>query len=110
VRTLNANGADHTTKRDRQSARRSVSLAVIVASVWQRRATLAVSASASVNPGDFHVAGAWRYVYRAMDNDGPVVDACVSPRRIPAALTFFAAALLEHGEPDEVVTTVPPRW
>ena len=40
------------------------------------------------------VAGRWRYVYRAVDQDGQVIDVFVSPRRnIKAARTFFTAAL-----------------
>ncbi len=51
------------------------------------------------------VAGKWRYVYRAIDEHGQVVDVFVSPRRnIAAARTFFRGALDAHGEPDEVIT------
>jgi transposase-like protein len=51
------------------------------------------------------VAGKWRYVYRAIDERGQVIDVFVSPRRnIAAARAFFKRALLAHGEPDEVVT------
>ncbi len=51
------------------------------------------------------LAGRWRYVYRAVDDHGQVIDVFVSPRRnIAAARTFFTAAIAAHGEPDEVVT------
>ena len=51
------------------------------------------------------VAGVWRYVYRAIDNHGQVVDVMVSKRRdIAAARKFFNAALTAHGGPEEVVT------
>ncbi len=51
------------------------------------------------------VAGRWRYVYRAIDQHGQVIDASVSPRRdMQAARRFFAAALGSHGQPTEVVT------
>ncbi len=51
------------------------------------------------------VSGTWRYVYRAVDQHGQVIDVFVSRRRnIPAARTFFRAALLAHDEPVEVVT------
>ncbi len=51
------------------------------------------------------VAGTWRYVYRAVDQWGQVIDVFVSHRRnIAAARTFFNAALVAHGEPDEVIT------
>ena len=51
------------------------------------------------------VAGVWRYVYRAVDEHGQVIDVLVSRRRdIAAARRFFAAALAAHGQPDEVIT------
>jgi len=51
------------------------------------------------------VAGKWRYVYRAIDENRQVVDVYISPRRdIPAARRFFRKVLLAHGEPTEVVT------
>lgn len=51
------------------------------------------------------VAGTWRYVYRAVDQRGQVIDVFVSPRRnIPAARAFFTAPLIAHGEPDEIIT------
>ena len=51
------------------------------------------------------VAGVWRYVYRAVDEHGQVIDVLVSRRRdITAARSFFAAAVVAHGHPDEVVT------
>jgi len=51
------------------------------------------------------VAGRWRYVYRAVDEHGQVIDVSVSARRdIAAARRFFSAALEAHAEPDEVVT------
>ena len=51
------------------------------------------------------VSGAWRYVYRAVDQHGQGVDVYVSTRRdIAAARTFFTAALIAHGEPEEVAT------
>ena len=57
------------------------------------------------------VAGVWRYVYRAVDGPGQVIDVFVSPRcDIAAARTFFTAAITAHGEPEEVVTDRPPRW
>ena len=55
------------------------------------------------------VAGVWRYVYRAVDNDGQIIDVFVSPKRDNAAATkFFAGALLAHGRPVEVVTDKAP--
>ncbi len=55
------------------------------------------------------VAGKWRYVYRAVDQDGQIIDVYVSVRRdTGAAQQFFATAVLAHGEPAEVVTDRAP--
>ena len=55
------------------------------------------------------VAGVWRYVYRAMDQDGQILDVFVSRRRDTAAAEwFFAKALRDHGEPLEIVTDKSP--
>jgi transposase, IS6 family len=51
------------------------------------------------------VAGRWRYVYRAIDQHGQIIDVYVSARRdTRAARRFFATALRAHGEQTEVVT------
>ena len=51
------------------------------------------------------VAGIWRYVYRAVDGYGQVIDVYVSARRdIAAARSFFTTAIIGHGDPEEVVT------
>jgi transposase, IS6 family len=51
------------------------------------------------------VRGVWRYVYRADDQHGQVIDVYVSRRRdIGAERTFFTAILGANGEPEEVVT------
>ncbi len=51
------------------------------------------------------VPGKWRYVYRAVDQHGQVIDVFVSSRRnIEAARKFFGAALTAHGKPGEVIT------
>jgi transposase-like protein len=51
------------------------------------------------------VGGRWRYVYRAIDQHGQIIDVYLSARRdIQAARRFFAGALGSHGEPAEVVT------
>jgi transposase, IS6 family len=56
-----------------------------------------------------NVAGRWRYVYRAVDQYGQIIDVYVSPRRdARAARRFFEAALRAHGEPVEVVTDRAP--
>ena len=46
------------------------------------------------------VAGWWRYVYRAIDQHGQIIDVFVSPRRdTRSARRFFLTALRRHGEP-----------
>src|SRR5438105_8353742 len=51
------------------------------------------------------VAGRWRYVYRAVDQYGQIIDVYVSARRDSrAARRFFTTALRDHGEPAEVMT------
>src|SRR2546426_10731803 len=51
------------------------------------------------------VAGLWRYVYRAIDQFGQIIDVYVSARRdTRAARRCFATALRDHREPAEVVT------
>jgi len=51
------------------------------------------------------VSGSWRYVYRAVDQYGQVIDVFVSKRRdLKAATTFFANAISSHGEPAEITT------
>jgi len=55
------------------------------------------------------VAGVWRYVYRAVDQHGQIIDVYVSPKRpIAAARRFFQTALGAHGEPVEVATDRAP--
>ena len=55
------------------------------------------------------VAGVWRYVYRAVDQHGQVIDVYVSNHRdVASARTFFTAALTAHGEPAEVITDRAP--
>jgi transposase-like protein len=51
------------------------------------------------------VSGTWRYVYRAIDQYGQVIDVFVSKRRdLKAATKFFANAIRSHGQPAEVTT------
>ena len=51
------------------------------------------------------VAGVWRYVYRAVDQRGQVIDIYLSTRRnAKAARTFFQRAITAHGAPASVVT------
>jgi transposase, IS6 family len=51
------------------------------------------------------VSGFWRYVYRAVDQYGQVIDVFLSKKRdLRAATAFFASAIRSHGEPAEVTT------
>ena len=51
------------------------------------------------------VAGVWRYVYRAVDQHGQVIDVYLSRRRnIAAAKTFFEMMLAGRDRPREVTT------
>ena len=55
------------------------------------------------------VKGIWRYVYRAVDQHGQVIDVYVSKRRdIAAARRFFTTALAAHRSPVEVITDRAP--
>ena len=55
------------------------------------------------------VAGVWRYVYRAVDQHGQVIDVYVSRRRdTGSARRFFTVALTVHGDPGEVITDRAP--
>jgi transposase-like protein len=58
------------------------------------------------------VAGRWRYVYRAVDQFGQVIDAVVSPRRdAAAAQRFFQRAIgATHRTPSEVVTDLAATY
>ena len=51
------------------------------------------------------VSGSWRYVYRAVDQDGQVVDVFVSRKRdLKAATKFFTTVIAAHGQPTEITT------
>src|SRR6185503_10217588 len=51
------------------------------------------------------VAGQWRYVYRAIDEHGQIIDVYLSSRRdMRSARRFFLTTLRRHGQPLEVVT------
>ena len=55
------------------------------------------------------VNGVWRYVYRAVDQHGQVIDVFVSKHRdIASARRFFTASLLAHRAPVEVITDRAP--
>lgn len=58
------------------------------------------------------VGGAWRYLYRAIDEHGQVVDVLLSGRRdATAARQFFLLARLRTtGLPDEVATDRAPMY
>ena len=51
------------------------------------------------------VSGTWRYVYRAVDQYGQVIDVFVSKRRdLKAATKFFVNAISSHGAPVKITT------
>ena len=51
------------------------------------------------------VAGTWRYVYRAVDQYGQVIDVFVSKKRdLKAATRFFTSVITAHGQPTEITT------
>jgi transposase, IS6 family len=55
------------------------------------------------------VAGVWRYVYRAVDEHGHVIDIYVSKKRdLVAARSFFNSVLNDHGQRTEIVTDKSP--
>jgi IS6 family transposase len=57
----------------------------------------------------FKVNGVWRYVYRAVDQHGQVIDVFVSRHRdIASARRFFATSLAAHVAPVEVITDRAP--
>jgi len=56
------------------------------------------------------VAGTWRYVYRAVDQHGQVIDIYVSAKRdVNAATRFFSTAIRAHGEPAPRSRRIGPR-
>ena len=55
------------------------------------------------------VAGMWRYVYRAVDEHGQVIDVLVSARRdMAAARRFFVRLLAVQEDPEEIPTDRAP--
>jgi len=55
------------------------------------------------------VSGWWRYVYRAVDQYGQVIDVFVSKRRdTKAATRVFTGAIVANGTPYEVITDRAP--
>jgi len=51
------------------------------------------------------VSGSRRYVYRAVDQNGQVIDVLVSKKRDQRAATlFFTSVLTAHGQPAEITT------
>ena len=51
------------------------------------------------------VSGTWRYAYRAVDQDGQVIDVFVSRKRdLKAATKFFTSVITAHGQPAEITT------
>jgi transposase-like protein len=57
------------------------------------------------------VSGVWRYVYRAVDQHGQVIDVYLSQRcDIASARRFFTVALTVHGAPLRSSPTGHRHW
>ena len=57
------------------------------------------------------VAGRWVYLYRAIDQNGQVIDVLASPKRdLAATRRFFARALNAARRPTEVTTDRAPAY
>ena len=57
------------------------------------------------------IAGVWRYVYRAVDQHGQVIDVYVSNHHdIASARTFFTASVAHQPSRPRWSPTVPRRW
>ena len=57
------------------------------------------------------VSGSWRYVYRAVDQEGQVIEVLVSNKRdIRAATKFFTSVIAARGQPAEITTVGPTPW
>ena len=55
------------------------------------------------------VSGSWRYVYRAVDEEGQVIDVFVAKKRdTKTATRVFSGAISVHGAPTEVTTDRSP--
>jgi transposase, IS6 family len=80
----------------------------VTAALVARRGTVALGQGGGrwfVDETYVKVAGRWRYVCRAIDQYGQIIDVCVSARRDSrAARRLFTTVLGAHGEPSELVT------
>jgi transposase-like protein len=93
--------------RDQQSAARPSACSAVHAAAGRRSPCRhAVGDRWQADETYVKVAGRWRYVYRAIDQFGQVVDVFVSPRRdVKAAHRFFEQAIgATRRTPAEVVT------
>jgi transposase, IS6 family len=69
----------------------------------------AVSSRWVVDETYVKVSGSWHYVFRAVDEQGQVIDVFVSKKRdAKAANRFFASAIGIHSRPSEVTTARSP--
>ena len=51
------------------------------------------------------VSGSWRFVYRAVDQHGQVIDVFVFKKRdLKAATIFFTSTITAHGQPGQITT------
>ena len=57
------------------------------------------------------VGGGWRYLYRAVDQNGQSVDSFLRKRGdVGAAQTFFRRALNKHGDPLSITLDANAAW
>ncbi|MFP5517267.1 MAG: IS6 family transposase [Alphaproteobacteria bacterium] len=70
---------------------REAKLAPLLANALRQRRRGKVGRSWYVNKTDLKVAGQWPYLYRAIDNDGNLVDVFLSATRNQAAAEAFSA-------------------
>jgi transposase-like protein len=99
-------------------AERGIDVDHVTVYQWVQRFTpLLIDAAHPCRHGDrwfvdetyVRVNGVWRYVYRAVDQHGQVIDILVSKHRdIASARRFFTASLLAHRAPAEVITDRAP--
>src|SRR5712664_1584575 len=76
----------------------------------RRRRRGKVGRSWYVDETYIRVRGGWRYLYRAIDRAGALVDVMLSERRdLAAAQAFFRSAKAVPGVPPDQVTTDRPR-
>jgi len=70
-----------------------------------------VALSWRVEEAYIKVGGGWRYLYRAVDQNGKSVDCFLRQRRhVGAAQTFFRRAWKKHGDPLSITLDADAAW